>query len=281
MTTNVCHQVWKKRSTGYSTFHLGHSCSAPSRPYSTCCLWQTCQYMGTLPSFILHSFLIWFWGWETAEENCNRLEVTLQEIQGANKQEGVVRALHEERCGLTVAEKSCSMVAGLVTWTKCIACPIPGTNGWASALLLFLNNTAPAVMCYRTCWPAWKAHEKNGQEMCVETYGFVCLFEKWKYWLQTACLGQSMTVLCSATGLWSPLLRCWLPGSRADDCSSQIQKGVLLGGMQIIKCTLKEVPFLSDYCVNISLVISMYKHNFLKVFYLARLERRYMLKTLR
>lgn len=97
-----------------------------------------------------------------------------------------------------MAEESCTMVAGLVTWTKCIVYPIPGMNGSAPALLLFLNNAAPSVMCYRTCWPAWKTHEKKGQEMCVETYGFVCLSEKWKYWLQTACLGQSMTspLLC-------------------------------------------------------------------------------------
>jgi len=226
--------------------------------------------VSTLPSFILHSSLIWFWGWETAEENCNRLEVTLQEMQGTNKQEGVARALHKERYGLTVAENCWGIVPGLVTWTKCIVYPILETNESASVLLLFLNSMAPAVTCYRTCWPAWKAHEKEGREMCVETWGFVFL-RNGNIGFSLPVLGNRWPVLCSATGLWSPLLCCWLPGSKADDWSSQIQIGVLLEEMQIIKCTLKEVPFLSAYCVNISLAISMYKHNFLKVFYLARL----------
>lgn len=136
--------------------------------------------VSTLPSFILHSSLIWFWGWETAEENCNRLEVTLQEMQGTNKQEGVARA----HCGRKLLRHS----AWACHMDKMHCLPYIG-NKWvglfccySSIAWLQLQNLLASLES------SWEGRTGN---VCGNLR--LCLFEKWKYWLQPACLGQSMT----------------------------------------------------------------------------------------
>lgn len=62
---------------------------------------------GHVTPLCFRPFSYQFLEWKTAEVNCSRrIEATLQEKHGTNKQEGAVRAVHEEgRCRFIVVEK--------------------------------------------------------------------------------------------------------------------------------------------------------------------------------
>lgn len=131
---------------------------------------------GTLPCCTLDPLLIQFLGWKTAEDNCNRrTEVTLEEKQGVNKQEGAVRALHEEeRYRFIVVGKK--KKDGHVMLIKYNVFPTLGLNGSTPVFLLFLNSTAPVARHCRTRWRAWRTREREGLEICVEKLRLVLFF---------------------------------------------------------------------------------------------------------
>ena len=180
-----CVPLGQKRGECWVLSHLARTHLLPSTPspqppgwqYSTYCLWQIRQYIGTSPCCTLDPFLIQFLRWKTAEDNCSRrIKVTLQEKQGANKQKGAVRALHkEERCGFIVVGKKRRMRGGHVMLLECNVFPTLGQNGSTPVLLLFLNSTAPVARHCRTHWRAQRTRERGGLEIRVEKLR-LCLF---------------------------------------------------------------------------------------------------------